>query len=86
MFTNIEAARTITSAFKSLMEISLFQWSHVSKHSEWKLQVNAWFSRRELMIMLRKEFGRIMLQLGCVIFSMRLRKSQKYTKERELLC
>jgi hypothetical protein len=29
-FTNLEAARTITSAFKSSMEIPLFQWSQVS--------------------------------------------------------
>jgi hypothetical protein len=27
MFTNIEAARVILSAFKSSMEIPLFQWS-----------------------------------------------------------
>jgi hypothetical protein len=35
-FINIEAARTITSTFKSSIEISLFQWSQVSKHPEWK--------------------------------------------------
>jgi len=34
-FTNIEAARVISSAFKSLMEIPLFQWSQISKHPEW---------------------------------------------------
>jgi hypothetical protein len=33
-FTNIEATKTITSAMKSSMEISLFQWSQVSKHPE----------------------------------------------------
>jgi hypothetical protein len=42
-FTNIEAARTITSTFKLSMEIVLFQWSQVSKHPEWKPQVDAWF-------------------------------------------
>jgi len=32
MFTNIEVAQTITSAFKLSMEIPLFQWSQVSRH------------------------------------------------------
>jgi hypothetical protein len=53
-FTNIEAARTITSAFKSSMKIPLFQWSHVSKHPEWKPRVNAWFSRFKVSINLKK--------------------------------
>jgi len=44
-FTNIEAARVISSAFKSSMEISLFQWSQISKHPEWMPQINAWFGR-----------------------------------------
>jgi hypothetical protein len=44
-FTNIEAARTITSMFKSLMEIPLFQWSQVSKHLEWRPNIDAWFRR-----------------------------------------
>jgi len=26
------------------MEILLFQWSQVSKHPEWKSEVDAWFS------------------------------------------
>jgi len=34
MYTNIEAAQTITSAFKSSMKIPLFQSSQVSKHPE----------------------------------------------------
>jgi hypothetical protein len=41
-FTNIEIAQVITSAFKSSMEILLFQWSQVSKHPDWKPHVNAW--------------------------------------------
>ncbi|KAL9391866.1 hypothetical protein Peur_015786 [Populus x canadensis] len=45
MFTNIEAARVISSAFKSSMEIPLFQWSQISKHPEWMPQINAWFNR-----------------------------------------
>jgi hypothetical protein len=44
-FINIKSARTITSAFKSSMKILLFQWSQVSKHPEWKPQVDAWFLR-----------------------------------------
>jgi len=42
-FTNIEAARTITSAFKSSMEIPLFQWSQVSRHPEWRPNIDTWF-------------------------------------------
>jgi len=42
-FTNIEAARTITLAFKSSMEIPLFQWSQVSRHPEWRTNIDAWF-------------------------------------------
>jgi len=49
-FTNIETARTITSIFKSSMEIPLFQWSQVFKHPEWKPQVDAWFSRFKVSI------------------------------------
>ncbi|KAL9350584.1 hypothetical protein Peur_057839 [Populus x canadensis] len=45
MFTNIEAARTITLAFKSSMEIPLFQWSQVSRHPKWKPNIDAWFRR-----------------------------------------
>jgi len=44
-FTNIEAARTITSTFKSSMEIPLFQWSQVSRHPEWRPNIDAWFRR-----------------------------------------
>jgi hypothetical protein len=44
-FTNIEAAQTITSAFKLLMEIPLFQWSQVSRHPEWRPNIDAWFRR-----------------------------------------
>jgi len=40
-FTNIEAAQTITSAFKLLMEIPLFQWSQVSRHPEWRPNIDA---------------------------------------------
>jgi len=49
-FTNIEVARAITLAFKSLMKIPLFQWSQVFKHPEWKSQVGAWFSRFKVCI------------------------------------
>ncbi|KAJ6947721.1 hypothetical protein NC651_002174 [Populus alba x Populus x berolinensis] len=47
MFTNIEAARVISLAFKSLMEIPLFQWSQVSRHPEWIPQIDAWFDTFE---------------------------------------
>jgi hypothetical protein len=40
-FTNIEAARTITMAMKSSMEIPLFQWSQVSRHPECRPNINA---------------------------------------------
>ena len=49
-FTNIEAARVISSAFKSSMEIPLFQWSQISKHPEWMPQINIWFNRFEVGI------------------------------------
>ena len=49
-FTNNEVSITITSTFKLLMEIILFQCSQVSKHLEWKPQVNAWFSRIKVNI------------------------------------
>ena len=42
-FTNIKVARTIISAFKSSMEIPLFQWSQVSKHPKWRPNIYAWF-------------------------------------------
>jgi len=42
-FTNIEAAWTITFAFKSLIKILLFQWSQVSRHPEWRLNIDALF-------------------------------------------
>jgi hypothetical protein len=48
MFTNIEAVRVISSAFKSSMEILLFQWSQVSRHPEWIPQIDAWFDRFEV--------------------------------------
>jgi hypothetical protein len=44
-FTNFKAAWTITSAFKSSMEIPLFQWSQVSRHPEWRPNINTWFRR-----------------------------------------
>ncbi|XP_011037152.1 PREDICTED: uncharacterized protein LOC105134443 [Populus euphratica] len=44
-FTNIEAVRTITLAFKSSIEILLFQWSQVSRHPEWKPNIDAWFKQ-----------------------------------------
>jgi len=47
-FTNIEATRVISSAFKSSMEIPLFQWSQISKHPEWMPQINAWFDKFEV--------------------------------------
>jgi len=48
MFTNIEATRVISSAFKSSIEIPLFQWSQISKHPEWMPQINAWFDKFEV--------------------------------------
>jgi hypothetical protein len=50
MFTNIKAARVISSAFKSSMEIPLFQWSQVSRHLEWIPQIDAWFDRFEVYV------------------------------------
>ncbi|KAJ6951993.1 hypothetical protein NC653_041225 [Populus alba x Populus x berolinensis] len=47
MFTNIEAAPVISSAFKASMEIPLFQWGQISRHPEWMPQINAWFRRFE---------------------------------------
>jgi hypothetical protein len=44
-FTNIEAARIITSVFKSSMEIPLFQGSQVSRYPEWRPNIDAWFRR-----------------------------------------
>jgi hypothetical protein len=41
--TNIEVAWTITLAFKSSTEIPLFQWSQVSRHPEWRPNIDAWF-------------------------------------------
>jgi hypothetical protein len=49
-FTNIKIARTITSVMKSSMKIPLFQWNQVSKHSEWKSMINAWFGRFKINI------------------------------------
>jgi hypothetical protein len=50
MFTNIEAAQVITSAFKSSMEILLFQWSQVFKHPNWKPHVDAWLTRFKVSV------------------------------------
>jgi hypothetical protein len=47
-FTNIKVARVITSAFKLSMEIPFFQWSQVSRHSEWRPYIDAWFQRFEV--------------------------------------
>jgi hypothetical protein len=33
----------ITSAFKSSMEIALFQWSQVFRHPDWRPYIDAWF-------------------------------------------
>ena len=44
-FTNIEAAKTINLAFKSSIRIPMFQWSQVSRHSEWRPNIDAWFQR-----------------------------------------
>jgi hypothetical protein len=49
-FKNIKAARTITSVMKSSMKIPLFQISKVSKYSEWKSIINAWFGRFKINI------------------------------------
>jgi hypothetical protein len=47
-FTNIDVARVISLAFKSSMEIQLFQWSQISKYPEWMPQINAWFDKFEV--------------------------------------
>jgi len=49
-FTYIEAARTITSAMKSLMTILLFNWSQVSKHLACKPIIDAWYRRFKVNI------------------------------------
>ena len=49
-FTNIEAARVITLAFKSSMEILLFQWSQLSRHPDWRPYINPWFQRFQVGI------------------------------------
>jgi hypothetical protein len=49
-FTNIEASRVITSAFKSSMEIPLFQWSKVYRHPDWRPYIDAWFRRFEVSV------------------------------------
>jgi hypothetical protein len=49
-FTNIEVAWTITSAFKSSMEIPLFQWSQVSKLPEWRPNIDPWFRRFQVSV------------------------------------
>ncbi|KAJ7002821.1 hypothetical protein NC653_008133 [Populus alba x Populus x berolinensis] len=59
-FTNIEAARVISSAFKSSMEIPLFQWSQISKHPEWMPQINAWFSRFQNRFCWNEEHNTVM--------------------------
>jgi len=51
-FANVEAARTIISAMKSSMRVSLFQWSHVSRYSKWKLIIDAWFKKFRVNIYL----------------------------------
>jgi hypothetical protein len=52
-FTNIKAARVITSTFKSSIEISLFQWSQISRHPDWKPYIDAWFRRFEVSVNLK---------------------------------
>ena len=47
-FTNIEAVWVITSAFKSLMKILLFQQSQVSRYPNWRPYIDAWFWRFEV--------------------------------------
>jgi len=47
-FTNIEAARVITSVFKSSMDIPLFQWSQVSRLPDWRPNIDVWFQRFEV--------------------------------------
>jgi len=47
-FTNIEAARVISSVFKSSMEILLFQCIQVSRHPEWIPNIDAWFDKFEV--------------------------------------
>jgi hypothetical protein len=49
-FTNIEATRVITLAFKSSMEIPLFQWGQVSKPPDLKPYIDSWFTRFEVSV------------------------------------
>jgi len=44
-FIKIEPARVITSVFKLLIEIPLFQLSQVCRHPDWKPYIDAWFRR-----------------------------------------
>jgi len=50
MVTNIEAARVISSEFKSSMKILFFQWSQVSRHPEWISNMDAWFDKFDVSV------------------------------------
>ena len=51
-FTNIEAAKTIISTFKSSIEISLFQWTQVSRHPKCKRRSMHGFQGLTLVLIL----------------------------------
>jgi hypothetical protein len=44
------AAHMITSAMKLSMDVSLFQWSGVSKNPKWKPMINTWFEKFKVSI------------------------------------
>lgn len=50
MFINVEVSCMIALIIKSLMEMSLFQWSQAFKNLEWKPMIDAWFGKLKVSI------------------------------------
>jgi hypothetical protein len=75
-FTNIEDTRTITSAMKLSIKISLFQWNQVFKHPEWKHMIDTWFRTFKVSINLNIFFYYInsvsfftLIKISCKYFN-----------------
>jgi hypothetical protein len=43
----------ITSAMQLSMDVSLFQWSGVSKNPKWKPMINTWFEKFKVIIYIK---------------------------------
>jgi hypothetical protein len=43
----------ITSAMQLSMDVSLFQWSGVSKNPKWKHMINTWFEKFKVIIYIK---------------------------------